>query len=369
MTMKRLLLGTALISFAMGATTLVIPLYASSLGANYTEIGMLGVAYVVLAIFFSLPLGRASDRHGRRKYAMIGFFTTALALALYSFAQSVAMIMIVRAFQGLTESLMWINVQGAVTDGSGSAERGKAMGMYGMSWGLGMGMGPVVGGALYASLGPFYTFLACSAIGFISAAIAMTATLPKTNPSLPETKASGVWPIMFAGLIYIGIVAIISTILPVYSTKGLGMSAFYAGLMLTLFTLLRALLFRPFGGLSDRVGYRPVILAGVTTCSLVMASFMLISGLPTLTVVLVLLAVSVSSIYPPVMGAISKAGSGGNLGYLLGIFNLISNIGWGIFTGLSGALADAFGPTTSFLISGGIGLAAAAILWKVLPKE
>ncbi len=367
--MKRLLIGIFLISLTIGGTSLVIPLYASSLGANYTDIGMLGVAYIILAAIVSIPLGKMSDAHGRKGFLIIGFITTAIALTLYSFAYAIIWLIAIRAFQGLTEMLIWINAQGAVADSSNLAERGKAMGLYGRAWGLGMGVGPIAAGMLYATIGAFYTFLLSGILAFASAAIVFTAPLPQHKPVQQKMSTSGVKPLFFAGLIYMGIVAVISTILPVYSTTGLGLSAFYAGLLITVFTLLRAVLFTPFGEISDRVGHRPMILVGIIGSSLALASFIFVSELLTLIIALVILSISLSEVYPSVFSAISKIGSGGNFGYLLGIFNLITNIGWGVFSGMSGAFADAYGPTSSFLVYGAIGFVSAVILWKILPKD
>ncbi len=367
--MKRLLLGISLISFTIGGTSLVIPLYANSLGASYTDIGMLGVAYIALAAVFSITLGKLSDSRGRRTFIMVGFITTAATLTMYSFASSIIWLLVIRAVQGLTETLIWINAQGAVSDSSSLAERGKAMGLYGRSWGIGMGIGPVIAGVLYASVGPFYTFLLNGILTFVAAAIVFTAPIPQNTSVQQKVSVGRVMPLFFAGLTYMGIVGVIATILPVYSTAGLGLSAFYAGLLLTIFTLLRAFLFKPFGEASDRLGYRPVILAGVFAASLALMLFVFVSELITLVVVLVILAVSVSSIYPSVFSGISKVGAGGNFGYLLGVFNLITNIGWGVFSGVSGALADAYGPTSSFLVYGVMGLLAAIVLWKILPRH
>ncbi|MFH1820943.1 MAG: MFS transporter [Methanobacteriota archaeon] len=367
--MRRLLIGTSLISVTVGATALVIPLYASSLGASYTEIGMLGVAYVVLGAIFSIPLGRISDTRGRRGFMILGFISTAIALTLYSFAYTIIWLVVIRAIQGLTETLVWINTQGAMADNSNLAERGKVMGLYGRAWGVGIGFGPIMASILYVSIGAFYTFLLNGALAFVSVAIVMTASLPEHKPAQQKLKTPGINTLFFAGLMYIGVVAIIINILPVYATKGLGLSIFYVGLLITVFSLSRAFLFKPFGELSDRMGHRSLILAGIIGSSLALMSFVLVSGLLTLAVVLVLLSISASAIYPSVMGALSKVGDGSNFGYLLGIFNLLMMVGWGIFPGIGGAIADAYGPTSTFVISGVILLASAVILWRILPKD
>jgi MFS family permease len=362
-----LMIAVFLMSMAMGGSALVLPLYASSLGASYTEIGMLGVAYVVLSVIFSIPAGRASDRRGRRNFIITGFFATAAVLSLYAVASSVTWLIIFRLLQGLTETVLWINVQGTIGDNSAIDGRGRAMGAYGRSWGLGVGLGPILGGLMYATLGAQISFLLWGLVAFASAAVAMKIPASETRPTLGKTDFSQLYPLCLAGLIYVGTIAIINTIVPVYATTTLGMSAFQAGLLITLFVLVRAVLFTPLGTISDRRGHRPVILAGMLGISLFFLLLCLASDAIVLSALLIPLAISAGAIYPSVMSAISKLGGG--LGYLMGIFNLITSIGWGVFPGVGGALADSFGPSASFLMSGVLALLSTAILWKKLPRS
>lgn len=81
--MRRLLLGTFVMALSMGIVALVLPLYARELGASYTEIGMLGVAYVLFAIFLSVPVGRAGDRMGRIPFIILGFLSTSSVFVFY----------------------------------------------------------------------------------------------------------------------------------------------------------------------------------------------------------------------------------------------------------------------------------------------
>lgn len=367
--MRRLFIGTFLLSFTLGISGIILPLYAKSLGASYTEIGLLGVAYIALGVVFSVPIGRVSDSRGRRWLMIIGFFTTATALTLYSLAYAVPWLIAIRLFQGFTETLIWINLQGAVADSSSISERGKAMGSYGRSWGLGLGLGPIMGGLMYASIGGPYTFLLNGVVAFVSAAIVMTIHFPKPKLVPQKTEISGIYTLCLAGLIYLGTIAIVNTILPVYTTTDLGLSAFQAGSLLTLFAFVRAIVFTPFGKISDRVGHRPTILTGIIGSSLALACFAVVSNPVMIAVVLVLLAMSAGAIYPSVMSGISKVGGGNNMGYFFGMFNAITSIGWGVFPGVGGVLADAYGPTSPFLMSGLFGLVSVIILWKLLPKD
>lgn len=361
------MIAVFLMSMAMGGSAIALPLYASSLGASYTEIGMLGVAYVVLGLVFSLPVGRASDRHRKKKFIVGGFLSTAVVMTLYAFAPSIPWLLALRLLQGLTETLLWINVQVAIVASSQSEFRGRAMGSYGRWWGFGVALGPIIGGFCYSIAGAQMTFILWGLVALASTAVATKIPEIEPQPTTDKPNLTKILTLCFAGLIYVGTIALINTIVPVYATASLGMSAFDVGLLITLFVLVRALIFTPLGALSDRVGHRPLILAGLSGASLVFLLLYTASNAVSLTAFLILLALATGSMYPSVLSALSK--SGGGVGYLMGIFNLVISIGWGVFPGVGGAIADSFGPTSAFLISGLIGLITVAVLWKKLPKE
>ncbi len=367
--MRRLLIGVFTISLSLWMVGLVLPLYASDLGASYTEIGILGVAYVVMGIVFSAPVGLLSDRRGRAQFIKVGLLTTALVFMLYPMAGAVFLLIALRFVQGATEQLIWVNAQGAVADQSMSAKRGRAMGTYGTSWGLGVGIGPIVGGVLYASFGATATFLLSAVLAFVATAIVATVSTPRPKFTMKRPDLTPILPACFAGLVYLGIVSIVFNILPVYVKTGLGLSAVQAGSLVTIFAGIRAIVFTPLGLLSDRIGHRPVILAGLVGSSLASAGIALVSGFQMLAVMVAVLAVAEGAIYPAIMSTVSNAAKGRNFGYLLGVHHAVTLVGWAMFLGVGGVLADACGPTSPFLLCTIMGLGATALLWKWLGKK
>ncbi len=358
-----------LMAAAMGAAGLALPLYARDLNASYTEMGLMGVAYIVFDGLFSIPAGKAGDRWGRKLLVTIGFLTTSLAISAYYFAGAIFWLILLRFVQGATEAPIWVNAQAVAADVSSTAERGRAMGAFGASWGLGIGVGPLIGGLLYGSVGPTSTFVISGAIALVSTLV--IATLPYSRPKNIERKPniSKILPPAFSAMIYVGIIAIIYTLFPVYATRGLGLTEFEAGLLIALFSIVRAFLFIPLGGLSDRVGHRSVVLVGIVGSSLVSAVMALAYGALSIAILLLILAVAEGATYPAVLSKISKEGQGKDLGYVVGVFNAIAMIGWGLFPGIAGPIADAYGPTSPFLVSAIIGLIAALVLWRVFPKD
>jgi MFS family permease len=243
------------------------------------------------------------------------------------------------------------------------------MGFFGTSWGLGFGIGPLVGALLYIGVGPLQTFLISGAIAFVSTAVVSTMPLPGPKPVARRPNLSRILPACLAGLIYVGMVAVIYIIFPVYVTKDLGMSEFQAGLLVALFSVSRAVLFTPLGKLSDRVGHRPIILGGLVGSALASATITIVSGLIALALVILILAAAEGATYPAVVSSISMEGKA-NLGYALGIFNATAMIGWGLFPGVGGSLADVLHePASPFFMSAISGLFAAIVLLHLLPRK
>lgn len=358
--MRRLMLGTFVLSLAMGMVNLAVPLYASELGASYTEIGMLGVTYILLYVLLCVPVGRLGDRMGKRRFVMMGFAGTAAVFLAYHLTFSFPVMLIVRLFQGGMEAFIWTGLQGIVADTSSSSKRGLAMGKYGSSWALGLGIGPLIAGSLYASFGARTIF----AIGAMVAAVS-TLVIPRLpRPTATSGHHISVRKILYPALIglpYIGMISVILILFPPYVRTALGMSEAEAGILITIFTLTRALFFIPSGKLSDRVGERALTKWAMLTVSVVYIWFFAAYNLVLLAMLLFGVALGIGMMYPSIMSLASKAG-GTSTGYAMGVFNAISGLGWAIFPGAGGFLADVFSPVAPFLMCAIIGIVCSAIL-------
>lgn len=362
--MRRLSVSIFVASLAMGIVGLALVLYAKDhLHASYTEIGLLGPAYAVLHVLLSVPSGRLADRYGRGRFIVLGFVLTACAFVLYSRASTMTWLLATRLLQGAAEAPIWVNAQSAVAEFSNEFGRGRAMGLYGVSWAAGFAIGPFVGGYIYEVLGPLRTFLSGAAL--ISVAAAMIVGAPFQKPAMKFGKAPlrGLLSTCWIGLIYYGVVAIIFTLFPAHARQ-LDISEFQIGILLALFGGVRAVLLLPLGMLSDRFGIKPVVLFGISLLAMSVGAMALTAQYPMFVVIIVFLAVSEAITYPAMMNAVSRVGGGKNRGYVFGVFNSIATIGWGLLPGMGGVIADAFGPKTPYLMCALAASATAAFVWR-----
>ncbi|MBC8498538.1 MFS transporter [Candidatus Bathyarchaeota archaeon] len=60
----------------LGIISPIMPLYASDLGANLVQIGLLSSAWSISRLVFTAPAGRYSDRGSKKRVIMAGLLVT-----------------------------------------------------------------------------------------------------------------------------------------------------------------------------------------------------------------------------------------------------------------------------------------------------
>lgn len=105
------------------------------------------VTAYLLTVCALLPIaGKISDLYGKGRLYNVGFFIFAAGSALSALSVSVSMLIGAKVFQALGASLVMANTQGIIADTFGPEERGRALGITGISVSLGSLSGPALGG-------------------------------------------------------------------------------------------------------------------------------------------------------------------------------------------------------------------------------
>jgi MFS family permease len=368
--MRSLLVSIFMSSFALGIISLAIPLYANELGADYVQLGLLGAAYVVFEVILSIPAGKLSDRYGRKQFLVAGLLSTSIVFALYAQAKTVVFLLALRLLHGITETPIWVNAQSSVADSSKISNRGHAMGAYGSSWGFGIALGPLAGGFIYSIYGAQACFSIAALIMASAAVVALQTVFPRP-PKVEKLEAKGGMPRFLPiacsiGLVYLGMVSIIFSLFPVYAQR-LGMSSQEVGLLFSAFAFVRASFFIPMGSLSDKIGYRPLILTGLSGAALAFIMLASMTGRVFVVASILLVSLSTGAIYPASLSMVSKIAGSSNRGRVMGIYNSISTIGWAIFPAVGGAIAEFISPSAPYALSAVAAIISLLFLWRKMP--
>jgi MFS transporter, DHA1 family, multidrug resistance protein len=167
----------------------IMPFYMEHFGAGGTQLGMLMAVFSVMQFIFSPFWGSMSDRYGRKKIMMIGVVGNAISLITIGFAQNMGMIFAARAFEGIISSATLPTAMAYISDSTTHEERGGGMGVIGAAMGIGMVLGPGMGGWLSTHSLSLPFFLAAS-MSLLSLGM-IWFVLPESLPQEKRTKETG----------------------------------------------------------------------------------------------------------------------------------------------------------------------------------
>ena len=131
----------------------VVPVRAVSLKASSTELALLQTASTVFYVLNCLFIGRLSDRVSRAVLARLACVGAFAACALTVAVRSLNQLYLVVPLLGISGSIFWPSVQGALGAEAGPSRVEKVIGWFNVSWSIGKAIGFAVAGLLVAKYG------------------------------------------------------------------------------------------------------------------------------------------------------------------------------------------------------------------------
>ena len=159
------------IFFADACHSTVIPIFpgfAQQVGASLSMLGSYGSVSALTMLFFSLPLGRLSDRYGRKRMMIPGLILFILVPLSYLLVSSPLHLYPIRMLLGLGIGLIFSNGFLLMTEVSEPGFRNTAQGMYMTSMGIGFTIGPLIGGFTTKLYGSHMSFILSACFGALS---------------------------------------------------------------------------------------------------------------------------------------------------------------------------------------------------------
>lgn len=146
-----LLTGAFLPILDFNVVNLALPAIRQDLGATSSEVQFVISAYAATYAVFLITGGRLGDRFGRKRMFMLGVAGFTLASVLCGFAWSAAILIAGRILQGLTATVMAPQVLASIRVLFPPSEQGRALALYGATFGLANIVGQILGGVLVTS--------------------------------------------------------------------------------------------------------------------------------------------------------------------------------------------------------------------------
>jgi len=164
------LLGIAqfMVVLDISIVNVALPSIKTSLHFSQDALQWVITAYALTFGGFLLLGGRAADLFGRRRMLLIGMVSFSLISLLIGLSQSAAMLIVLRALQGLTAAMMSPAALSTVlTTFSEGAERNKALGLWSTIATGGAAVGLLLGGVLSEYLSWHWNFFVNVPIGIL----------------------------------------------------------------------------------------------------------------------------------------------------------------------------------------------------------
>ena len=171
----------------------ILPFYIESFGASGRALGGLMATYGLMQFLFAPVWGQISDRVGRKKILLVGVFGNAIAQLLFGLSTQLWMLFAARALAGLLSSATLPTAMAYISDSTTHERRGGGMGAIGASMGIGMVLGPGLGGLLAAnSLSlPFFLAAGLSTFAMLLILLFLPESMPVTQRDTTNDRLHG----------------------------------------------------------------------------------------------------------------------------------------------------------------------------------
>ena len=141
-------IGALMASIDSTIVILALPQMMAHLHAGLVEMIWVIMAYILVSTVLLLTFGRIADMFGRVRLYNLGFVIFTVGSALCGVSRSAGQLIASRVIQGSGAALMMVNSTAIITEVFPQEERGRALGINGITWAIGGIAGPLLGGFL-----------------------------------------------------------------------------------------------------------------------------------------------------------------------------------------------------------------------------
>lgn len=338
--MLSIAMGIFLATIDGSIVNVALPTLTEALGTDFATVQWVVLAYLLTVTTLQAVVGRLADMYGRKTLYNSGFVVFTVGSLLCGLSPTVEWLIAARVLQGIGGALILALGLAIITDAFPPQERGRALGIAGSIVSIGIVLGPTLGGLIIENLSWHWIFFVNVPIGILGTYLAWR-YIPRTRPpggqrfdmagaatlcmfllaflvglttgqrqGFTSPEAIGLYvlaafflvtfillerrhpqpiiaPSLFRSSLFrvniatgflVFIALGVNALIPFYLELGLGYAVQQVGFLLAVLPLALGITAPISGALSDRVGSRPISVAGLAVTVL---AFLLLSTLST----------------------------------------------------------------------------------------
>lgn len=320
----------------------LLPFYAEELGASPFKVTLIIASFSAMQLLAAPIWGRVSDRHGRRPLILAGLFASAVSYLIFALADSLAVLLLSRIAAGAAGGTISV-AQAYVADSTEGDERTHGLGLIGAASGLGIMLGPAIGG--------FFSQFGLGAPGLVAAflcalnGLAAIIYLPESRHFRERAAAARgeavslrgwltaltrfpLWLLFTVYFLCISSFAAMTSVLALYLERVFAMDATDMGLVFTAAGAVTVVVRgAAVGRLVRRVGEALTVRAGTVILAFGLATIPLMPNRWWLILLVPLWAVATGILFPSLASLTSQATDAYSQGSILGGSQLFGGLG------------------------------------------
>ncbi|MGY5873034.1 MAG: MFS transporter [Candidatus Thorarchaeota archaeon] len=377
-----LAISLSILQVGFGIIIPIFPFYIDSLGMAGIELGALAASFALARIILAGPMGRISDRVGRKPILIISLLGFAFSNIVYAYAYDVVVMISARALEGAVSAGFFPAANAFVSDVTTKENRGTAMGYLSMGNMVGFVVGPALGGFLAQFLGirmPFIlagvATLVTMVLVFILVKEPARKSVKEAMPKIPIREVLGraracygaLGIAMFANMFAMGILEVAFMLDAVIN---IGVQPYEIGIFFGILGITMIFGNLGFGKLSDVRGRKWLIVIGSMIGALSLGMFMFAHDVIALYIAGIVLSIGMSMRGPAIQALIADMTDPSAYGVVMGVFGAVSNSAYAVSPLIGGQIFDDTGSAAlSLLIAGGVSVVGGVVAGVYLPSN
>lgn len=368
-----------IIGISYGLHGPILPIFAKNvIGANYSELGLIGLANFIPYMFIPLFVGILLDKFNNGYLLALGASINSASIYLLSVAQSVPEIMGFRIMTGIAHAFFWPPCESIISKESSEKDRVRNISWFTMFFVLGFMIGPLLGTVFLEEIDVTYRILFQITAFILATAIISALLVSRKNVkdhhgkfSFSSIKEMKKFPEVIILLIFCtSSFGIILSIYPAFLNDN-GMSDTDILYLYFAFGVSRVVSLALAGKLSHNTS--KTLIAATIAVSLGLAFSVVSDSIIIYGVALVLMGFGFSIFFPLTLEIILSKTRKGISGKIIGAYETVFGIGWAIGPTIGGPITQSFGNQAPYLVFCiiGMGVTILAILSrkKLEPKR
>jgi MFS family permease len=375
-TMYILLAAVFLGMLGLGIVIPLLPVMVDNFSASAFWVGALFAGYGLSRVFLTPAIGSWSDRYGRKWFITGGLALYTAVSLWYLFPSSIYELFVIRFVHGIASALIGPVAMAYVGDITPPGLEGAFQGKLSNAFYLGLGAGPLIGGAVYSAAGMDAVFLIMAVMSVIPCILCIR-YLPESRPATTRAAASVkkafIHPRMQASLFFRFVncfpYSAFMVFLPVIASVQYHYSTAITGLIIAIEVISMGMSQGYFGRIADRHKKSHLIVIGTLLLSFATLALPFVDNLVVIAAIALAIGVGNAIAISAATAVVAIDGRELGQGAVMGAFNTIVSIGIVVPPLIFGTMLVAWGVDAIFISAAIISLLSLLPFWWLVIRS